>query len=252
MSDLLDFISAMTCYQIETDKMREKALACLRREDSGFRGPSLWERLADPGSGEARNSTLHALSVEFRCGYDEIRELDDIMGGALPEFVFSVANTDSRALKVTFTDRFGLLGSYNRRAKLWATAVARAVSGAGRVHLVSSNRHSMANLLSPWVAARLGDGCDLNHVRKLMEEPDTARERLAADREAGIVTVPVPDDTPFCQTARSGDSGIILNMDYAFGEEGFFLFNELCETAWDKARKCLHPGQGWNPDRRKG
>jgi len=234
MSDLLDFISAMTCYQIETDKMRGKAAASLRRGDSEFRGPSLWERLGDPGAGETRNSTLHALSVEFRCGYDEIMELDGIMGGGLPEFVSTVVNTDSRALKVTFTDRFGLLGSYNRRAKLWAVAVAEAVGDARRVHLVSSNRHSMANLLSPWVAARIRDGCDMNHVRRLMEEPESARERLAADSEAGIETVPVPDDTPFCQTAKAGDSGMILNIDYAFGEEGFFLFNELCETLGER------------------
>ncbi len=234
MSDLLDFISAMTCYQIETDKMREKAVACFRREDTDFRGPSIWERLADPGTGETRNSILHALSVEFRCGYDEIRELDDIMGGGLPEFVSTVVKTDSRELKVTFTDRFGLVGNYNRRAKLWAAAVADAVSGSRCVHLVSSNRHSMANLLSPWVAARIRDGSDLNQVRRLMEEPDNARERQIADREAGIETVTVPDDTPFCQTARSGDSGVILNMDYAFGEEGFFLFNELCEVLGER------------------
>lgn len=230
MSDLLDFISAMTCYQIETDKMRAKAAACHGSEETAFRGPSLWERLAEPGTGDARNSILHSLSVEFRCGYDEIRELDDIMGGGLPEFVSSVIRTDSRALKVTFTDRFGLVENYNRKAKLWAAAVADAVSDARLVHLVSSNRHSMANLLSPWVAARTRDGIDLDRVRKMLENPDTQRERLEADFKAGIRAVPVPDDTPFCQTALTGDSDVILNMDYAFGEEGFFLFNELCET----------------------
>lgn len=234
MSDLLDFISAMTCYQIETDKIREKAGACLRREEGGVRGPSLWERLSEPAAGDARNSILHALSVEFRCGYDEIRELDDLIGGNLPEFVSTVVRTDSRALKVTFTDRFGLVGNYNRKAKLWAAAVADAVSGAGRVHLVSSNRHSLANLLSPWVAARVRDGSDMNQVRKMMEDPESQRERELADQEAGIGAVRVPDDTPSCQTVRTGDSAVILNMDYAFGEEGFFLFNELCETLGGK------------------
>ena len=47
MSDLLDFISALTCYQIETDKMRLKAASSLKDEFPN-QGPSLWDSLGAP------------------------------------------------------------------------------------------------------------------------------------------------------------------------------------------------------------
>ena len=190
--------------------------------------------MAPPTEGAARNSLFHALSVEFRCGYDELVELDELLGGELAEFVLTTVKTDSRALKVTFTDRFGLIGSYNRRAKHWAAVVKTAVDGCSRVHLVSSNRHSLVNVLSPWVSAHRKGGAGWSEVRRLLDDPETSAERLRVDREAGIETVPVPDDMPFCQTARVFGSETIVNMDYAFGEEGFFLFNELCESLGDR------------------
>lgn len=230
MSDLLDFISAVTCYQIETDKMRAKAAAAALKDDDSDSAASVWDRLGSPCTGQERNSLLHALSVEFRCGYDQLKELDVLLGGSLPDFVHTASRSHSRALKVTFTDRFGLVGSYNRKAKQWAGIVAGAVGNASRIHLVSSNRHSLVNLMSPWVAALRSEGRDWSHIRHILEDPGTLRERMEADAGAGILTVPVPDDMPFCQTALLSPRETVVNMDYAFGEEGFFILNELCET----------------------
>lgn len=230
MSDLLDFISAVTCYQIETDKMRAKAAAAGHKDDDFEKGPSVWDRLGSPCEGEARNTLIHALSVEFRCGYDQLKELDELMGGSLPEFVRSASTSHSRALRITFTDRFGLVGSYNRKAKQWAELVAVAVRDVPRIYLVSSNRHSLVNLLSPWVGALRNEGRGWNDIRLILQDPGMARERQEADTEAGICTVPVPEDMPFCQTVRLSPSETVVNMDYAFGEEGFFILNELCEV----------------------
>ncbi len=230
MSDLLDFVSAITCYQIETDKMRAMAAGSRRGDQDSRDAVSVWDSLDSPGEGGERNSLLHRLSVEFRCGYDELKELDEILEGRLPEFVLCAVNSDSRALRVVFTDRFGLLGSYNRRAKQWAAVVDRAVEGARFVHLVSSNRHSLVNLLSPWVADLRKTGADWSGIRLVLQDPGKQKERSVADALAGIRTVDVSDDMPFCQIVGLSSSACIINIDYAFGEEGFFLFNELCET----------------------
>jgi hypothetical protein len=242
MSDLLDFISALTCYQIETDKIRAKAASGRRGEEPGT-APTVWDRLGEPCSGDRRNSLIHALSVEFRCGYDELKELDGVIGERLPEFVGCAADSDSRALKVTFTDRFGLFGSYQGKARKWAAEVASSVRDARLVHLVSSNTHSLVNLLSPWVKARRKRGEDWGGIREILKSPDALRERMEADRQAGIIAVPVPEDTPACQAAGLPGGNAVVNMDYAFGEEGFFLFNELFEILGERLRSVFIVGK---------
>ncbi len=242
MSDLLDFISAITCYQIETDKVRAKAASGRRHGEAGP-ASTVWDTLGEPCSGDRRNSLIHALSVEFRCGYDELKELDGVMEGRLPEFVASAADSDSRDMKITFTDRFGLFGSYQGKARQWAAETASHLRDARRVHLVSSNTHSLVNLLSPWVKMHRERGTDWSGIRKLTESPEALLERTEADRKAGILTVPVPEGAPVCQVAGLPGGDAVVNMDYAFGEEGFFLFNELFEILGKRLRSVFIVGK---------
>lgn len=243
MSDLLDFVSALTCYQMETDKIRAMAGSRAGKPADNTGTPTVWERLDSRVDGDERNSLIHALSVQFRSGYDELKELDEMLEGRLPEFVLSSARSSGRALKVIFTDRFGLVGSYNQRAKEWASLVAEAVRERSGVHLVSSNRHSLLNLMSPWVSKLREEGKDWNSIRGLLEDPLTAEQRASSDADAGILAVRVPDDMPFCQIAPVTSSESVINMDYAFGEEGFFLLNELCQTFGDRLKSVFIMGK---------
>lgn len=261
MSDMVDFISAITCFQIEADKIRARHSAYLAKLREDPQHVSVWRTIesdggSSPESGAAEHlSLLHELSVEFRCGYGAIKALDSSLGGRLVDVVRSIAATGPRDLKVVFSDRFGLVGSYSAKAKRWTSLLLETMNSMGlsgrHVHIVSSNRHSIVNCLSPYLRrhwAELGmDGpSDYAGARKALEEPGRAEARSSEDSAGGIRSIPVPPDMPFCQVidlesleaslvdprlAPPGDpTGVILNMDYAFGEEGFFLFNEMFES----------------------
>ncbi|HOZ18165.1 MAG TPA: hypothetical protein PLF04_07500 [Candidatus Fermentibacter daniensis] len=261
MSDMVDFISAITCFQIEADKIRARHSAYLAKLHEDPQHVSVW-RTIESGDADAQEpggmehlSLLHELSVEFRCGYGAIKALDSSLGGRLVEVIRSIAATGPRDLKVVFSDRFGLVGSYSARAKRWTSLLLETMRSMGlsgrRVHIVSSNRHSIVNCLSPylrrhWTDLGMEGPSDYAGARTALDEPGRAQERAAEDAAGGIRSVPVPPDMPFCQIIDLGSldaslidprlappadpSGVILNMDYAFGEEGFFIFNEMFES----------------------
>lgn len=267
MSDLVDFISAITCFQIESDKIRARYSAFLQKLSEDPDTASVWRLLGGGGLPEdpaGRRMLLHELSVEFRCDYGSVKSLDASLGGRLPEVVTAIASTGPRDLKVVFSDRFGLVGMYSRRAKLWTSALAGeiALGGSSRpVFVVSSNRHSMVNCLSPFVRERwaelgMKDPEDYSGGRAALEDPATRAARAARDSVC-IRTVEVPGDMPFCQVidlpaleaglvdgrlTPAGD-GLLVNMDYAFGEEGFFLLNEILETFGARVRGVFVMGK---------
>lgn len=259
MSDLIDFISALTCYQIETDKIRTRYTHYREKSAEEEVSFSVWrsiERITDDSalSAEERKSLLHELSVELKADYAAMKNLDRTLEGALLDFVRAVIFSRSKDLKVIFTDRYRLVGIYSKRAKSWCRAISEALRGLGLaerpIYLVSSNRHSLVNCLSPHVrglfSAR-GEGYE-EYSRIRQAGQDGADDgRIDADRSGGIHYLGMPASMPFCQiidTAKVDGAlsdyrigwktpvhpSVILNMDYAFGEEGFFLFNELCET----------------------
>ncbi len=260
MSDMIDFISAITCFQIEADKIRARHAAYLAKlaEDPGYF--SVWNAIDDPAAPGASESDpghlslLHEISVEFRCGYGAVKALDASLGGRLVEVVRSIAASGTRDLKVVFSDRFGLVATYSRKAKSWTSELLSAMREAGpeggSVHIVSSNRHSMVNCLSPflrrhWADLGMSGPEDYAGAREALADPGTASERLGEDEACGIRSIPVAPDMPFCQLVDLGrldysaldgrlagagrGRGFLVNVDYAFGEEGFFLFNEMLE-----------------------
>lgn len=260
MSDMVDFISAITCFQIEADKIRSRHAAYLAKlaEDPGL--VSVWRTIDDPsapgasGSDPGHLSLLHEISVEMRCGYGAVKALDASLGGRLVEVVRSIASSGPRDLKVVFSDRFGLVATYSRKAKTWTAGLLSAMREAGPeggdVHIVSSNRHSIVNCLSPfirrhWAGLGMSGPADYAGAREALADPGTAAARLLEDEACGIRSVPVAPDMPFCQLVDLGrldysavdgrlagagrGRGFLVNVDYAFGEEGFFLFNEMLE-----------------------
>jgi hypothetical protein len=125
------------------------------------------------------------------------------------------------------------------------------------VFVVSSNPHSLIGCVSPFVretARRQGweDENDYACLRELLADEEAARSKATRDAQGGVYDLDTPEHMPFCQLVdlskidgglvdrRIGWSGardgVILNMDYAFGEEGFFLLNELLEMFGERVR----------------
>ncbi len=261
MSDLVDFISALTCFQIEADKMRARYAAYRAKLEEDPAHLSIWRTIEEyqPAEGGPQGSDhlslLHELSVEFRCGYGAVKALDASLSGRLVEVVKAIASTGPRDLKVVFSDRFGLVGMYSRKAKLWTASLVAAMEERGlagrNVFMVSSNRHSIINCLSPylrrhWAELGMSGPTDYAGARDAMDRSGAASMKEAEEMAGGIHSIPVPPDMPFCQLvdldaidpaltdprlpAVEQPGGVIVNMDYAFGEEGFFLFNEMLES----------------------
>jgi hypothetical protein len=267
MSDLVDFVSALTCFQIESDKIRARYAAYRQKlaEEPGLL--SVWRTIDSITAGQTgleedgRKRILHELSVELRCEYAALKTLDHDLDGRLLEVVGHIAGSAPRDLKVVFSDRFGLVGAYPARARAWTDTVKAALDHLGLsdrpLFLVSSNRHSLANCLSPFVreAARshgMTEPLDYGEMRGILSDTATAESRPPRDAEGGLHQVEVPSDMPGCSLVdigrldpslvdprllwNGGGEGVILNMDYAFGEEGFFLLNELLETLGTRVR----------------
>jgi len=264
-SDLLDFMSAVTCFQIEADKIRAKHAHYRAKRDEDDSEFGVWDDIEnlddDAMEGDRRHGLLHALSVEFHASYADVKALDAALRGNLPELTRAIVRSGSKDLKIIFADAFGLVADYGTRARAWAAAVCRAVETLGlgdrEVFVVSSNLHSMVNCLSPYVRERARaeswqDVNDYERLRQLLYDDATAEARVERDEAGGIYKLDTPEHMPVCQLidlARvesdliddrvpwgGRTDGILLNMDYAFGEEGFFLFNELLEILGARVR----------------
>ncbi len=261
MSDLLDFISAVTCLQIESDKIRARYAAFRAKLEEDPDLVSVWREVEAAGAGGAgedpdrRRSVLHDLSVEFRCEYGSVKALDAALEGRLLEVVKAIAGSGPRDLKVVFSDRFGLVGMYSRKAKAWSASLlaeVRRLGLSGRpVFIISSNRHSIVNCLSPYlrensVALGMSDASDYASARAALADEGPAAERSLRDAAGGLHLLATPPDMPFCQIVDAAKVDLsladprlagsvtkdcaVFNIDYAFGEEGFFLLNEMLEV----------------------
>jgi len=264
-SDLLDFMSSVTCFQIEADKIRAKYEHYRAKGDEDDSEFGVWddiEKLDDDAmDADRRHGLLHALSVEFRASYADVKALDAALHGNLPELTRAIVHSGSKDLKIIFADAFGLVADYGTRATAWAAAVCKAVETLGlgdrEVFVVSSNLHSLVNCLSPYVRERARaeswqDVNDYERLRQLLDDDATAKARAECDEAGGIYKLDTPEHMPVCQLidlARvesdliddrvpwgGRTDGILLNMDYAFGEEGYFLFNELLESLGARVR----------------
>jgi len=266
MTDLLDFISAITCYQIEADKIRTKYRHYKEKKVEDPTRFAVWDELEaldrpKEMTAEQRHSLLHALSVEFHADYGEVKELDSALEGRFPEVVQSITRSGAKDLMVVFADSFGIVADYNRRAKVWTQTVSRAIDefgfGEKPMFIVSSNQHSIVNCLSPYLReAAKAKGWDdptlYANTKDLIGDETAEQARRTRDAEGGIHRLETPEHMPFCQVIDLAvvdpelvdarvrwthrPDAVILNMDYAFGEEGFFLFNELLEAFGSRLR----------------
>lgn len=164
MSDITDFLTCLCLYAVEARKIRRRT-----------RSSALLRALKQRQEGAAvPDAELEALSCLQPGELDGLRR---IWGGALWDRIRDILlHHEDIALECDF-----LIDNYNASAaERWARQI-RAVAGTLvpldspelRVHLISSNTHSVGNCLSPYVARRRDDilAWGRQHYPALVEAP---------------------------------------------------------------------------------
>lgn len=270
MTDLFDFISTITCFQIETEKIRQKYLHYLKKESDRSYSSSIWhalDKMTDDTlldlEENKKLSLLHELSIEFRTDYDTIKQLDQEINGSLLKLAKDLAHRDPDDFKIVFVESFALVGRYSTIAKEWSDRLVQFIQQQGfenrPLHIISSNTHSVINCVSPYVWEKLRelnksesdiDSDDYLKIREFLKNPEELDKKTAVEAAHGIFYLKsdggVPDfqliDLCRINSERvdprlrlnsdyiQKEKPIIVNFDYAFGEQGFYIMNELCEA----------------------
>ena len=138
-SDIEDVVPALTAYQIEWNKMHN-----LLHE---WR-PASWEECADP------KSTLFAdLSRQLGIPADDLQRLVAVWG---PDFSRIMSQVADHACSFRIRLLSGSLIEYWRATRMWWQNIERSVPGLSDrpVYFVSSNTHSLPNLLTGFALSR--------------------------------------------------------------------------------------------------
>ena len=210
-SDVDDIVPILVAYQIERDKL----MPILDR-------PNVHERLEPLRGRSLEDAVLTDLADMTGLAFDDLDRLRRICGDAMVDRLLRLADSRCR-LSVRLLS--GSLAEYRRATRRWWKAVEErlpAIAFEDRpVYFISSNMHSMANLLSSFALQREPDlaafidasGNEalqaeyqgileqavpsrienfLYYVLKKLEQsrPELAEERLAHERALGIHRVP--------------------------------------------------------------
>ncbi|MBI3914952.1 MAG: hypothetical protein HY327_12295 [Chloroflexi bacterium] len=166
-SDIDDVIPTLTAYEIEWNKMNQllwQTGATRRLEDSARRGDAL--------NAEAKNQ----LCEDLRISADDLQTLENIWGRNFADNLLSIASGPKQfALRALA----GSLVDYRKATQRWWRNIAQSAAPilADRpVYFVSSNTHSLVNLVS---------GFALEHEAELIAYiRDTRREDLLREYQA--------------------------------------------------------------------
>ena len=172
-SDIDDLLPTLTAFQIEREKMhqrltRPEALTLLREQEDG----------------EIEQSVLDRLSQICGIPTDDFDRLRRIWGPRLAANLLAIAE---REISVSMRLLSSSLAEYRRATRRWWQNVARTVPEVQfedrPVYFVSSNTHSVANLLS---------GFALQHAEKLTEYIQSDGTLLLQQEYADILERNVP------------------------------------------------------------
>ena len=139
VSDIDDVIPILTAYQIEWNKIH-----ALLRRDSRFTHRSL-------SNGKVDEEEVNDLSLALGLPVDDIERLQTIWGEDFEANLHLIANKPRR-LKVRLLS--GTLVEYRRATDLWWEHIAEVcpIFANRPVYFISSNLHSMVNMLSGYAA----------------------------------------------------------------------------------------------------
>ena len=266
LSDLVDLVTCLCLYAVEARKIRTR-----------LEGSDALERikayLANPEGSDKSAGRDFLGSLGFSA--DETEGLISVWGLKTVERIYDIA----RHREVFTIDVQRQKNNYlSRRSELWTQQIEDATKdlvGKGptalpedvRVHVISSNTHSVLNCLNPWLAenrelvfawARKADHplmrdewpneYDLLYALSrdyLSGSPDTAREIRRNEKTWGIVRLKETASTgiqvqlidasrlsglnldPGIAPAKKDARNIIVNIDYAFGEQAEHVIRNL-------------------------
>mgnify|MGYP006284057689 CR=1 FL=1 len=264
MSDLTDFVTCLCLYAVEAQKIRRRVL---ERQTTGDAADSVGLDTAEQAFDESERDKLAG-----------------VWGNSYTARLFEVA----RHREMFSVDVRRHTGGYDqRRSEKWADQIAsatRRLTNHGpaslppetRVHIVSSNTHSVTNCLNPWWVNNGGEilawakSVDHPFLRRQWSNPSdqvyaigrdyfrALPDKLAEVKKAaeahGILTLSETTSTgiqvqlidvgesccgnidPGIKTTRSPDgrsgvpdgrSDVIVNIDYAFGEQAEDIIRNL-------------------------
>jgi hypothetical protein len=275
-SDIDDLVPTLTAYQIERRKLHElldrpaavDLLSTIKTEINGILSGNKLVRLA------------HIMNVAV----EDLERLGQIWGEETADKLLRIAQTEQ---EIAIRSLAGSLADYKRATRRWWRNVERNVPHIPfeerPVYFVSSNTHSMANLLSGYALQHeeilqdfiYAEGSDqlqqeyhdilqshvpsshenfLYYVLKKYESlyPEVVEERIAHERNVGVVRVPsehafdievqvvsLDKLQPACMDARLRLPGIenlvksdalIVNIDYPLGMAAYQVLTEVARN----------------------
>lgn len=271
LSDLVDLVTLLCLYAVEAEKIRKRlADPELLYAIQYFLGEL--EGVADP---DERKKVVGAFIRSLPFSRDEAEGLLQIW----PEAAATRISDIVRHREMFSIDVRRHTNTYNsRRSELWTSQLAvatRSMLGSDpaelpssiRVHIISSNTHSVSNCLNPWYTenkdAILSWARERNHplIREpwnneldaayavvrdyFLDNPARAEESKQHGRERGILRLEQTASTgiqvqlvdlrrltgcgldPMVGTVPSGDRDLVVNIDYAFGEQAEHIIRNL-------------------------
>ncbi len=257
ISDLLDFVTCLCLFAVEARKIRYRLnhpdlLLALARSGAPAGGGPPGAAPGLPGEG------LEGLPFDEEEKAELRRLWPERPGERVREIVFH-----RQAYSVDVRKQ---VNNYNSRlAERWASEVGEAAESlvgarpsdlpeAFEVHIVSSNAHSVSNCLSPYLGSmraeilRWAEGRglrlpgwaepddELYHLARPWLEAFPGRRREAAEAEAasGILRLPETVTTgiqvqlvDLARAAGMGRPGLLVNIDFAFGEQAEEIMRSL-------------------------
>ena len=160
-SDIDDLVPIVTAYQLEWNKLRERLLAARIRDVTD-----------DVALADALGGADQVLRLRGALGPSSSAILSDMIGHDCDMFV--------RLLDGSFRE-------YQRSAQRWWNAIAPAVPGSRPVYFVSSNSHSLANLLGGYARAHKDEILDFLRRRNFEDLAPRYDEAVAAG-DHGLAT----------------------------------------------------------------
>jgi len=245
LSDLADFVTCLCAFSVEARKIRYRLNhPDLIREISRLESGAPLDRLPFDAAERAQLRRLWPAGAE-----DRVRDI---------VFHRQAYSVDVRKQVNNYNGRL---------SELWASQVGEAAEklagsrpsdfpDALEVHIISSNTHSVSNCLNPFFSRRkaeilewaAGEGAregawpnpfdEVYYLARpyLLAHPEARRELEAAEAERGIARLPetvttgisvqLIDAARVCE-GRCPDHSLLINIDYAFGEQAEEIMRTL-------------------------
>jgi hypothetical protein len=234
-SDLVDLVTCMCVYAVEARKLRR--------------------RLRDPSA--LRAVLRGAPLADLPLSEEEVTGLEQLWGDQASDRLCDIARHHEDSLVHVYRAASNYNPDHSER---WTSQLADAVEqlmGAPLhalpdlpVHIISSNTHSVTNCLSPWMQAyrdeilewgraHCGDWCELSwgderdlavalSRRFLAAHPERKAQRYEMEHAGNTVHLTQTAFTGIeVQLFDTGEPGLIVNIDYAFGQQAGRIISNL-------------------------